>query len=177
HTVSRSMSRRLTGYVWYPLGRRKRPIAQRCASSPGARGSLKGWLIGAPYGAARRSPRGGASALGAARRRSLEPPTALRAGPPEGERAPWERPGGAHWSPLRRCAPVPPRGSERLGSGPAALIGAPYGAARRSPRGGASALGAARRRSLLDRPRNLVARARPHDHLVRHELDDRAQPH
>src|SRR5256885_437814 len=24
--------------------------------------------------------------------------------------------------PLRRCAPVPPRGSERLGSGPAALI-------------------------------------------------------
>src|SRR6059036_1026053 len=80
--------------------------------------------------------------------RSLEPPTSLRAGPPEGERAPWERPGGGHWNPLRRCAPVPPRGSERLGNGPAAVIGTPYVAARRSPRGGASALGTARRRSL-----------------------------
>src|SRR6059036_1026052 len=105
-------------------------------------------VIGTPYVAARRSPRGGASALGTARRRSLEPPTSLRAGPPEGERAPWERPGGGHWNPLRRCAPVPPRGSERLGNGPAAVIGTPYVAARRSPRGGASALGTARRRSL-----------------------------
>ena len=35
----------------------------------------------------------------------------------------------AHGHPLRRCAPVPPRGSERLGSGPAALIDAPCGPA------------------------------------------------
>src|SRR5262244_283724 len=75
------------------------------------------------------------------------PPTALRAGPPEGERAPSERPGGAHVCPLRRCAPVPPRGSERLRSGRAALMSAPYGAARRSPQGGASASGTAERRS------------------------------
>src|SRR4030095_10961467 len=74
----------------------------------------------------------GASALGAARRRSLAT-SVLRTA----VRAPWERPGSAHWQPpccALRC--------ERLGSGPAALIG------NLRPAGcGASALGAARRRS------------------------------
>ena len=49
---------------------------------------------------------------------------------------------GAHFGPLRRFAPVPPGGSERLGNGPAALISHPpswpetraSGRARRRPR-------------------------------------------
>src|SRR5262249_23529010 len=98
---------------------------RRCAPVP-PRGSERlrsgrAALMLAPYGAARRSPQGGASAFGAAARRSCLPPTALRA--------------------------RPPKASQRLRSGRAALMLAPYGAARRSPRGGASAFGAAARRS------------------------------
>ena len=42
-----------------------------------------------------------------------------------------ERHRRVHGSPLRRCAPIPPRGIERLGSGPAAFTGLPSGCALR----------------------------------------------
>ena len=42
--------------------------------------------------------------------------------------------GGAHASPLRLCAPVPPRRSERLGNGPATFIAAPSDRLRRAGR-------------------------------------------
>src|SRR5882724_8998954 len=59
--------------------------------------------------------------------------------------APTERPCGAHVAPFALRA-VPPRGSERLRSGRAALMLPPSRCAL-SPQGGASAFGAAVRRS------------------------------
>src|SRR5258706_3915593 len=57
------------------------------SSSTTAPSSKRRGFIGAPYGAARRSPRGGASALGAARRRSGAPYGAARRSPRGGASA------------------------------------------------------------------------------------------